>query len=515
MEFLFWFVRGECTDLAVGASLIRHEEVDSPARCPTGGVNSVASSIEAILRAYDDPKHLMVPSAHVKHPLASSRTKTIARAYQRFLGSLCPQPACPILPPERVDHEGHDSHSSVLALGAGALTGSKLPGWREKRREIVGKYCLIREIGLGGMGVVYEAVREGDGPKVALKAIRSSLEEYSSFKELFVQEASVMKGLCHPNIIPVLEAGEDGGTLYYTMPLLDAVTLDDVLEELNRLLSGEDRRLRVTSAAASPSATLVAERMLYDDVRSGYVVRQGFMVRTRNDSDAASAAEIGGACVNISWRSYLRSVATLVIQVAEALEYLHSRRIIHRDISPSNILVDHLGTVFVCDFGIARPDGDESIDHVAIGKPKYSAPEMGSRASDERVDIYGFGMTLYDFLSIVAPHQQSPDGLQWVVLKCIAPDAERRYSRMTEVVQDLRRYLSDGPIDSSQVDRRLKNSIWSSTACLFDLAVRDPAEARSGKVVGSPQSCNVDVNFPRPTRFPRPFRYQRRGPARG
>src|SRR5262249_7408978 len=169
---------------------------------------------------------------------------------------------------------------------------------------------------------------------------------------------------------------------------------------------------------------------------------------------------------------YVRSVARIGLQVAEALAYAHRQGILHRDIKPSNLLLDLAGTIWITDFGLAKSEGAEDLTHTGdvVGTIRFMAPERFEGKSLPQSDLYGLGLTLYALLTlrpafedtnnaklidkvlhdVPAPPRQIdgriPRDLETVVLKCLAKDPRERYASAEAMAEDLRRFLSDRPI---------------------------------------------------------------------
>jgi serine/threonine protein kinase len=367
------------------------------------------------------------------------------------------------------------------------------------RLERVGDYRILREIGRGGMGVVYEAEQISLGRHVALKVLPASALLDPRHLQRFKREARAAARLHHTNIVPVHGVGEQDGLHYYVMQFIPGQGLDQVLTELKRLrqtrqapvaesadevpaaavarslLSGQlvANRLDSAEAGASPPApTVVGE---HGDAANGPASPgegaeksgSGSLTRVHlpGQSEGSSLSEVG-------W-PYWHSVTRVGLQVADALAYASSQGILHRDIKPSNLLLDTRGTVWVADFGLAKADTDR--DNVTdtgdiVGTLRYMAPERFQGHADVRSDLYALGLTLYELLTLrpafdetdrnkliaqvmhdqpPRPRQLSstvPRDLETIVLKAIAHDPAQRYQTPAELAEDLQRFLDDRPI---------------------------------------------------------------------
>ena len=162
----------------------------------------------------------------------------------------------------------------------------------------------------------------------------------------------------------------------------------------------------------------------------------------------------------------VREAVSIAIQVAQGIDAAHKHNIVHRDIKPQNIIISKEGKVKVTDFGIARSASSNTINSSVMGSVHYISPEQARGGySDEKSDIYSFGITLYEMLTgrvpfegdttvaialqhiqdeIVSPRQYVPEipvSVEKIVLKCTQKRTERRYQNMTDLIADLKRSL--------------------------------------------------------------------------
>jgi eukaryotic-like serine/threonine-protein kinase len=353
----------------------------------------------------------------------------------------------------------------------------------------LGEYQLVREVGRGGMGIVYEAEQLSLGRRVALKVLPAHAVLSSSLLTRFQNEAKAAARLHHTNIVPVFGVGEDQGLHYYAMQFIQGQGLDAVLGEL--------RRLRKGGTALDPKELFEPSAQRLDQQQSEILAKSLVLGRFADqpaeaagdgqphppESELAPGVQSGtfdklsqSAAGDLSSQStsdssYFRSVARMGLQVAEALAHAHSQGVLHRDIKPSNLLLDALGCVWVTDFGLAKQEGsDLTRSGDVVGTLRYLAPERFRGMSDARTDIYGLGVTLYELLTIkpafsatdrarlvhdivekepapprrLAP--QLPRDLETIVLKAITKDPAQRYATAAEMAADLRRFLEDQPI---------------------------------------------------------------------
>lgn len=295
---------------------------------------------------------------------------------------------------------------------------------------VLGDFRIIRELGRGGMGVVYLAEQISLPRQVALKVLAPFMTSASADAERFRAEARAAATLSHPGIVKVLAIGSEGDTLYFAMELVDGVGLDRVLERLRANLL-----LPVDAVSIAP---------LFGE-----------------NADGGSSP----------WRgSYANAMVRMIAEVAEALEHAHRRGVIHRDVKPSNILLRRDGSAVLTDFGLARAAGSASLTQTGhlLGTPGYLAPErVGARSQvgDARCDVFSLGVTLYECLTLRRPFEGATPGevlanillrdpiepsrlgarvprdVSTIVLKALEKSPLRRYTSAAAMAEDLRAYL--------------------------------------------------------------------------
>ncbi len=324
-------------------------------------------------------------------------------------------------------------------------------------------FRMIRELGRGGMGTVYEAIELALDRRVALKVLPRSAALSPTAIERFRRESRATAQLHHTNIVPVFGVGEDAAYFYHALQFIDGESLDRMLERTRH-----DDRDRV----ASESATLAMEaasRPISDAATASMPAREPVILSAKNPPPGSPTS--GSASPGKSW---YRHVARIGLQVAEGLEFAHRKGILHRDVKPSNILIDRSGTAWVADFGLAKvfeADGETLTQPGdVVGTLRYIAPERFQGLSDVRGDVYSLGVTLYELLTLrpafegsdrvrlieyvlrgVVPRPRSIDrriplDLETVVMKAMARERAARYESASAVAEDLRRYLAGEPI---------------------------------------------------------------------
>lgn len=322
----------------------------------------------------------------------------------------------------------------------------------------VGDYAIRREIGRGGMGVVYEAWERSIGRVVALKVLPAGMGADRRATARFMREAQIAGQLRHPNIVGVHAMGVYEGTPYYSMELVDGETLAQILTEVR---------------AAEGKQETVFGRM--------------------------------------DTRAYYENIAAAFVEAARGLDHAHSKGVIHRDIKPSNLILDCgscpragetdrqagaaenrsgpgntgrecQGCLRILDFGLARLEGRESLTVSGdfVGTPLYMSPEQARQRKiqvDHRTDIYSLGATLYELLTLRSPfkgkdHRDTlsqiierdpvdprklnprvPQDLETIVLKCLRKDPRDRYATAAELAQDLSRFVKGKPIAARPMGR--------------------------------------------------------------
>jgi serine/threonine protein kinase len=320
----------------------------------------------------------------------------------------------------------------------------------------IGDFRLIREIGRGGMGVVYEAEQLSLGRRVAVKVLPFAAALDSKHLQRFRNEAQAAAHLHHSNIVPVYAVGCERGVHFYAMQLIDGRTLASVIRELRSLEGKTDRKAWPSDAGGSAPRALAPT--------------------TEEPSRPTDSTTTSMATDRVRHsREFYRTVAGLTLQAAQALEHAHQMGVVHRDVKPGNLLVDHRGHLWVTDFGLARLPFDVSLTMTGdlLGTLRYMSPEqaLGKRAIvDHRTDVYSLGATLYELLTLeyAVPgtdrhevlqalanndprpprhHDKNvPVELETIVLKALAKSPSERYSTAAEFADDLQRFLSDRPI---------------------------------------------------------------------
>jgi serine/threonine protein kinase len=355
------------------------------------------------------------------------------------------------------------------------------------RLERLGDFRIIREIGHGGMGIVYEAEQESLRRRVAVKVFPKQAIGDSNQLKRFQREAETAGGLHHTNIVPVFGVGQQDRLHYFVMQFIDGVSLDAVIGGMASLDSDFRSNDYIQHAFDVQHNARKLSRLGSSETGCDLVADNGSVVEL-HESDVVGEATTRREA-NGFGKQHWRRIAEIGIQVAEALEYAHCRGVMHRDIKPSNLILGSDGRVWVTDFGLAVTHEHEqerlSRSGDVVGTLRYMSPEQLSGRSDQRSDIYGLGLTLYELMTLrpafegqsrgslirkvsnsdlPAPRslcREIPRDLETVILKAIARSPESRYKSAEDFAEDLRRFRNDQPIRARRIGPAERVGRWS------------------------------------------------------
>ena len=395
-------------------------------------------------------------------------------------------------------------------------------------RARLGDYRILREIGRGGMGVVYEAEQVSLGRHVALKVLPFAAAIDPKQRQRFQIEAQAAAQLHHPHIVPIFNVGCDHGIHYYAMQFVEGRSLDALLHDLRRDMDAPItesgfrsgvRPLNQNEKAASGETIPLTLGSVREHVRTGHcsfqadrdVLRQrqrcldfkpGFFWYRR----FVATFDDGGSMRQD--RAFFRNITRLGVEAAEALDHAHGLGVLHRDIKPANLLIDRDEALWITDFGLARFPSDLSLTHTGdmVGTLRYMSPEQALARRgvvDQRTDVYSLGVTLYELLTLRPAfdgrdHQELlrqialdeppkprrinpaiPRDLETIVMKAMAKDPSGRYTTAQELAADLKRFLDDRPILARRPGRVEQSLRWAmrhrelvaTTLAIFVLAL--------------------------------------------
>lgn len=334
----------------------------------------------------------------------------------------------------------------------------------------LGEFEIVGELGRGGMGIVYRAKQSSLDREVALKVLPMNRQGNTSAIRRFRTEAQAAARLHHENVVPVYAQGECDGQLYFSMELVEGISLDTAIRSRPELLSST---FRWNASAKSKSGT----RMPVTP----------FVNLTADDSEEFSD---DSPSVDIHWsREDYRHIARLAAGAADGLAHAHERGVVHRDVKPHNILLGADSRFHITDFGLAYLTSEPhiTVSGEIMGTPAYLSPEQirGEVGTiDYRTDIYSFGVTLYELVSRRRPFEGEtrdqllhgicndepralrkldpsiPVDLDTICMRAIEKDPARRFPSANLLAEDLRRFAEGRPILSRRTGPIEKAAKW-------------------------------------------------------
>ena len=224
--------------------------------------------------------------------------------------------------------------------------------WHEERQIALpyklGQFELVEEIGRGGMGVVYKAHHLDLDADFAVKLIKTKGKQTDPKRaQRFRQEAKLISSLHHRCVVPLVDFGNADGNLYFAMRLIEGVTFRDLMYNW--------------------SADETSDGQTFCQLRDNWAL-----------------------------------LASLFSEIADALHYIHGNNLIHRDVKPSNLMIDKDSRVWISDFGLStslETDWDRVTTSGIAGTPRYLPPECIRGNHDQKSDIYSLGVTMFEMLS--------------------------------------------------------------------------------------------------------------------
>jgi serine/threonine protein kinase len=354
----------------------------------------------------------------------------------------------------------------------------------------LGDFRILREVGRGGMGVVYEAEQISLGRRVALKVLPFAAALDAKQLQRFKNEAQAAATLQHQNIVPVHYVGCERGVHFYAMQFIEGQTLAAVIAELRRFAGKEKAGSDRSPEPLSEVANALVSGRLPVSARPSTDAQPTTPYTLPPESPAPDTTAKAGLSTerSLTNRAYFRTVARLGEQAAEALEHAHDMGVIHRDIKPGNLLVDGRGNLWITDLGLAHCQSQAGLTMTGdlVGTLRYMSPEQALAKRvvvDHRTDVYSLGATLYELLTLQPAFTGSdrqellrqiafeepppprrlnkaiPAELEIIVLKAMEKNPMERYATAREIAEDLRRFLEDKPIRAkrpSLIQRAMK-----------------------------------------------------------
>jgi WD40 repeat protein/serine/threonine protein kinase len=328
----------------------------------------------------------------------------------------------------------------------------------------LGDFQLVREIGRGGMGIVYEARQLSLNRSVALKVLPFAATMDPRHLQRFKHEAMAAAMLHHPHIVPVYGVGCERGVHYYAMQLIEGSSLAAVVEEMK-----PENNERPADVTADYAPTAHPDTPKPDTIPVAALTTE----KTKSKKD----------------RAYFRTTVERIAQAADAIEYAHSMGVVHRDVKPANLLLDDAGHLWVTDFGLAKLDTavNMTISGDLIGTLRYMSPEQALARHglvDHRTDVYSLGATLYELLTLrhvfdgkdkheilkqIAFEEpvvlrkvdrMIPAELETIALKALEKNPNERYTTAGEMAEDLRRWLGGHPITARRIGPLSRVARW-------------------------------------------------------
>lgn len=335
----------------------------------------------------------------------------------------------------------------------------------------IGEFEIISELGRGGMARVFRAWQPSLGRQVAVKCLIRSGDKS---EQRFAQEIHALGQVHHPSLVQVFTSGAVDDQWYYTMELVEGATLASICESLESRSSNPSQIDLITwhqTVSTVCEQNRGAEKPLSSDAAELLTGRS-----------APPEVQLMPALEKIS---YVRQVADLIRQVAEAVDALHQHplRIVHRDIKPGNIMVTADGQrAVLMDLGLAKilEEGDRKLTYTRqfVGTLRYASPEqILSIKLDGRTDVYSLGATLWELLtlrpiydatdevatpeimrriqfdeaeSVRKHHPGIPAALEAIVAKCLEKNPQHRYASAGELAADLRSWLRNEQVQASK-----------------------------------------------------------------
>jgi serine/threonine protein kinase len=343
------------------------------------------------------------------------------------------------------------------------------------REQPLSDFHLVRKIGEGGMGIVYEAQQLSQGNRtVAVKILPHVAALDPRLLQRFMIEIRAASKLNHEHTVPVYCTGCEKNIHFYVMEFIDGLSLAHIIKKLR-----QHRGLNQTEQYSTVPYSVAAGVPPAAETLSAPAAAQTTEDAAARTDDTYSLRELITKDSILTLEFY-KTVARFGLEAAKGLDRAHQEYIIHRDIKPANLLVDRLGNLKITDFGLAKmlqEINENMIPSLSppgqlLGTPRYMSPEqnLGNHVPiDHRTDIYSLGATLYELLTLkpafdgsraelmrkiafVDPHppqklnEKIPRDLETIVLRALAKAPDSRFATAKEMAEDLQRFLNDEKI---------------------------------------------------------------------
>ena len=349
----------------------------------------------------------------------------------------------------------------------------------------IGDYDLVRELGRGGMGVVFEGIHRSLRRQVAIKIVPRHLVENPDYLTRFEREAQAAASLHHTNIVSVFGVGNSEGHCYYVMEYIAGENLSNVIWDIShgRNQFDTEKHSAGQTVALQDKAGDAQERRDNQQTQTATRIAHPATEILHEPVEFTVTATDSSPRPNHGLGSQLRALrdnpverqrwaARLAMQVADALAYAHQQGILHRDVKPSNLILDSNQRVWVTDFGLVKNLTDQSLTKTGdiVGTIQYMPPEAFEGKYDVRSETYSLGLTLYELVNLqpafantstpelirqivsnthrIKPLGNLPRDLQTIISKSISREPAHRYASAKEFRDDLRAFLEDRPIQA-------------------------------------------------------------------